>query len=232
MICLLSFGLVSAQEEQSPYEIALERIEEARVSGVTELDLGNFGLSTLPPEIGMLENLEGLHLWDNHLTTVPPEIGNLRNLVWLNLGNNQISYLPPEIGNLQNLQLLELHNNQLNNLPIELNNLQKLCYLGLRENNFQELPRFLYELEALGKAEVCYSDPPIGIHLDNNPLISPPQEVIAQGTPAILEYLRNEAWWHLQRLILGGLSSVGLVMTFVLWMRWRNHRRKGKKRDV
>ena len=32
----------------------------------------------------------------------------------------------------------------------------------------------------------------------NNPLISPPPEVIAQGKEAILDYLRNEAWWHLQ----------------------------------
>jgi Leucine-rich repeat (LRR) protein len=231
LLFLLACGVVSAQNEQTPYEIALQRIEEARVSGATELDLGSFGLSTLPPEIGVLENLLGLHLWNNRLTTVPPEVGNLSNLVWLNLGNNQITHLPPEIGNLQNLQLLELHNNQLSNLPTEISHLQKLCYLGIRENEFYQLPIFLYELQQLETANACYSDAPTGIHLDNNPLISPPPKVVSLGTAAILEYLRNEAWWHLQRLIAGGASFAGILAAAILGLLWKSRRGKGKKKN-
>jgi hypothetical protein len=67
------------------------------------------------------------------------------------------------------------------------------------------------------------------IFLDND-LISPPQEVIAQGTPAILEYLRNEAWWHVKKLIAGGAGFVGAVAAILLALRWRGRRGYEKKK--
>jgi hypothetical protein len=72
----------------------------------------------------------------------------------------------------------------------------------------------------------------VGCYLffDGNPLISPPEEVIAQGTPAILAYLRNQAWWHLQRLIIGGVSGIGFLTIVFLALRWRYRRQYGKKK--
>jgi hypothetical protein len=52
---------------------------------------------------------------------------------------------------------------------------------------------------------------------------------IQVATPAILDYLRNEAWWHLQRLIAGAASSVGLVAALVLGLRWKNRRGRKEK---
>lgn len=95
-------------------------------------------------------------------------------------------------------------------------------------NQFIHLPISLGTLVNLNDKPECSLS---GLMFSNNPLISPPPEVIAQGTPAILDYLRNEAWWHLQRLILGAVSSVGIVAAVVLGLRWRNQRRKGKKRE-
>jgi hypothetical protein len=45
-----------------------------------------------------------------------------------------------------------------------------------------------------------------------------------------LDYLENEAWWHLQRLIVGGASSFGLVPAIVLGIRWRQQGKQKKKR--
>jgi len=92
-------------------------------------------------------------------------------------------------------------------LPIELGQLTKLAEI---ENN-------------------CY------LYFADNPLISPPPEVIAQGTPAILDYLRNQVWWHLQRLILSVATGIGILTILILGIRWRMRRvyRKSKsKRDV
>ena len=70
----------------------LEAIEVAARSGAQVLDLSRQGLTTLPPEIGKLTNLNSLVLSGNQLTALPAEIGNLTSLTGLYVGGNS---LPP-----------------------------------------------------------------------------------------------------------------------------------------
>ena len=59
----LMTNIVSAQDViSSPYEIALERIAEAEANSAYELDLSYLDLTSLPPEIGNLFNLQILYL--------------------------------------------------------------------------------------------------------------------------------------------------------------------------
>jgi len=107
---------------------------------VTRVDLAYKNLTTLPPEIGNLKNLEKLDLQFNQLTTLPPEIGNLTKLEWLLLSGNHLTTLPPEIGKLKNLEWLDLAGNQLTTLPPEIGNLKKLEMLYLLSNELTTLP--------------------------------------------------------------------------------------------
>ena len=59
------------------YKRVLRRIEEARKTGATELDLSFQELSELPPELFKLENLTVLYLDSNNLISLPPELFNL-----------------------------------------------------------------------------------------------------------------------------------------------------------
>jgi GTPase SAR1 family protein len=88
-------------------------------------------LSSLPPELKQLVNLQTLDLSSNQLSSLPPEIGQLVNLQSLDLGSNQLSSLPPEFGQLKNLETLDLENNNLTNLPSALQKLTKLKKLNL-----------------------------------------------------------------------------------------------------
>src|SRR5690349_17444429 len=63
LVAFLFCGLIAAQDEQNPYEIALERIRKAEASGATFLDLSRLGLTELPPEIGRLQSLTTLQLY-------------------------------------------------------------------------------------------------------------------------------------------------------------------------
>jgi hypothetical protein len=45
LLCVLP---IQAQDDLTPYEVALQKIEEARVSGATSLDLSGLGLAELP----------------------------------------------------------------------------------------------------------------------------------------------------------------------------------------
>jgi hypothetical protein len=224
LFILLLFVLPSfaQEEEQTPYEIALQRIEEARVSGADVLNLNGLGLTELPPEIGSLINLHRLYLINNQLTTLPREIGNLENLALLYLEQNQLTELPPEIGNLRNLGALYLTDNKLKSLPNEIGQLQNLCILYFFDNEIRYLPISLGNIENL-QSYGC------GMGYGNNPLVYPSQEILALGYDALFDYLRNEAWWHLQRLIAGGAGSIGLVAAIVLGFRWKNRRGRKEK---
>lgn len=116
-LCLL---MSTAHAQQTPYNIALDRIEVAKETPVVELDLSGLGLTELPPEIGNLTNLEKLWLDHNELTELPPEIGNLTNLQFLSLDQNALTELPHSFGQLQGLQGLSLESNQFSVVPREL----------------------------------------------------------------------------------------------------------------
>ncbi len=284
LLCLGWALPLQAQDDLTPYEIALQHIEEARISGETELSLGWLDLRELPPEIGQLNNLEYLYvgrgnrlenlppeignlinlrelylaenqltslpseLWQlsnlerlslgsNPLRVLPSEIGQLRNLKYLYLGHSQLTSLPPElwqlnkleslllggnqlhtlpseIGQLTNLESLWIDDNQLSSLPPEIGQLSNLYSLDVSDNNLSYLPDVLGDLKYLTESN-------IGLEVNGNPLISPPEEVIAQGTPTILKYLRNPTWWHIKRMIVYVGSAVVVLTLIVLGLRWR-----------
>ena len=154
--------------------------EIGQLSNLTLLDLARFQLQALPPEIGQLSNLTELYLEDNQFQALPPEIGQLSNLTTLHLMNNQLQALPPEIGQLSNLTELYLEGNQLQALPPEIGQLSNLTNLNLLDNQLQALPPEIGQLSNL-----------TNLNLENNPVKSPPPEIVAQGTKAIVEYLRG-----------------------------------------
>jgi internalin A len=245
-LCLVLFFAVPfyAQDELTPYENALQRIQEAAATGATELDLQRLRLTELPPEIGQLTNLESLNLYANRLTSVPPEIGQLTNLQELNLTWNQLTDLPPQIGQLTSLQRLSLAANLLTSVPPEIGQLTNLQSLNLDINRLTRLPSEIAKLTNLqylylNENQLRYLPPEMGnlvslscancsIRLYNNPLISPPPEILEQGTEAMLAYLRNQAWYHIQRLIVGTVSGVGVLAALILGVRYRQNRRKPK----
>ena len=202
--------------------------EIGQLSNLYNLDLYYNKISILPSEIGQLSELQKLNLASNQLTQLPPELGQLAKLHKLWVGINQLTDIPSEIGQLSNLYTLSLNKNQLVSLPSEIGQLENLCQLDISNNKLESLPSELGQLTKLAD-DGCY------LKLDGNPLISPPPEVIAQGTPAVLDYLRNQAWWHLQRLILSGATGLGLLAVLMLGIRWRtgrNRRKAKRKNDV
>jgi Leucine-rich repeat (LRR) protein len=107
-------------------------------SAPSRLYLDNNALTSLPPELGNLNELRGLDLNFNQLTSLPPELGNLSKLHTLDLRSNQLSgNIPNVLGNLSNLRRLNLKNNQFSGtIPPELGNLSKLITLNLSDNQF------------------------------------------------------------------------------------------------
>ncbi|TXJ06848.1 MAG: leucine-rich repeat domain-containing protein [Aeromicrobium sp.] len=80
---------------------------------VTSLKLWSKGLTSLPPEIGNLTELEYLFLTNNELWDLPDEIGKILSLRALHMGRNKLMSVPASIGKLYNLTRLSLDRNKL-----------------------------------------------------------------------------------------------------------------------
>ena len=118
---------------------------------VTRLELQNNRLQgTIPPEISLLGLVvEELWLWDNQLTSIPAEIGQLNNLKVLSLDRNRLTSIPPEIGQLKNLEALDLYYNDLTSIPAEIGQLKNLKDLSLGWNQLTSFPAAVLQLSAL-----------------------------------------------------------------------------------
>ena len=174
---------------EEAYQVALERIEAARRLRKTLLNLSNLGLTTIPSEIWTLTQLATLSLNRNKLTTIPPEIGNLTKLRELSLYDNQLTTIPPEIGNLTKLTTLALHRNLLTSLPPEIANLTKLDRLWIYNNKLKMLPSEITNLSLEFRWGESIHHGKIAIV--NNPLESPPSEIVKQGMKAVRAYFKQ-----------------------------------------
>ncbi|CBI15575.3 unnamed protein product, partial [Vitis vinifera] len=139
----------------------------------------------IPPEIGLLTNLEVLHLVQNQLNgSIPHEMGNLKSLQGLSLYENNLSGpIPASLGDLSGLTLLHLYANQLSGpIPQEIGNLKSLVDLELSENQLNgSIPTSLGNLTNL---EILF------LQIDTNRLSgSLPEGICQVGDCPNLEYI-------------------------------------------
>ncbi|WP_353572255.1 COR domain-containing protein [Candidatus Albibeggiatoa sp. nov. BB20] len=184
---------------------------------VVGLDFSANGISYIPSIIFLLKNLSKLFSNHNKIKEIPPEIGQLKKLIELSFVNNQITDLPKELKQLQNLNTLSLEENHLKELPVWLGEMTSLKELSLRSNEISFLPKEILNLNL--DIRWSYSTFDNGIAIKDNPLTSPPPEVIKQGRQAIIDYfnaLENEAEKPLNEIKIllvgdGGVGKTSLV---------------------
>ncbi|KAI7753968.1 hypothetical protein M8C21_029100 [Ambrosia artemisiifolia] len=141
-------------------------------------------LNKLPDNIGFeLINLKKLSVNSNKLTILPSSIAHLTNLCHLDARLNHLGSLPNDLGNLINLEILNISQNFrcLDTLPYSLGLIFSLVELDISHNNITALPESLGCLKRLRK-----------LHLEGNPLVTPPLEVVDQGLHVMKEYLREK----------------------------------------
>ena len=173
------------------------------LTNLTHLYLGSNQLTSVPDAFGLLTNLTHLYLGSNRLTSVPQTIGQLTNLVELYLGGNQLTHVPGTVTQLTNLTQLYLHGNQLTAVPETIARLTRLTRLNLQGNRLTSVPATIGQLTNLvelylGNNQLTAVPETIArltnltrLDLDGNEhLSSPPQEIQAQGTEAVLAFLR------------------------------------------
>jgi len=117
--------------------------------GLRELNLRWVHLTTVPEEIGLLQNLQKLDLACNLLTRLPDSIGNLTNLIEVNLGSNYFTVIPDCIFRLSELEHLDMSKNSIVSVPQRITSLTKLNYLSFTDNCLEEVPNCIGQLRDL-----------------------------------------------------------------------------------
>ncbi|KAL0082462.1 phosphatase 2C-domain-containing protein [Phycomyces blakesleeanus] len=108
---------------------------------LTELNLSNCKLSSLPDELFLNTTLlERLILDNNTLTSIPDSIGVLSKLIHLSIHTNNIDSLPVEIAKLGNLKTLDAQKNNLKTLPKEIWLCLSLDTLNCSSNLLESFP--------------------------------------------------------------------------------------------
>ena len=125
------------------------RIEEARRTGATELDLSCMELKQVPALVSQLDGLVKLNLSYNRLTQLPDTLGALKSIQDLDLTDNFLTELPDSISNLTNLRILKLAYNRLIELPLSIGRLAQLEKLYLTHNRITALPESIGQLKKL-----------------------------------------------------------------------------------
>lgn len=121
----------------------------ALVQQITYIELMDKRLEYLPPEIGLLTNLEILCLDNNMLRALPDSICNLRALRNISLTGNKLTALPNAFGNLGALEVCLLGNNCLKSLPNSIGTLASLRDLQLTNNRLSSIPQSVCSLPVL-----------------------------------------------------------------------------------
>ncbi len=166
------------------------------------LDISGNKLEDLPPEFTKLSNLEVLYLQNNRFNILPEKISSLVKLTTLYLNNNHLSQISKSIRFLVNLTSLNLSYNNLETLPQEIRHLSSLIVLDISHNKFTRIPYCIGSLQNIQELE--YGD---------NKILSPPPEILAQGTSAIIAYLHesqkadSQQW--ISKLLIVGEGGVG-----------------------
>jgi internalin A len=156
------------------------------LNNLNRLSLHGNQISDISP-LQNLRSLSELELSMNQIIDISP-LKNLNNLSKLALRHNQISDISA-LKNLNNLSMLYLYSNQISDIS-PLKNLIKLDDLDLRKNPIEELPAWItdFNMEILWKD--IWSDYGY-IFFYDNPLKSPPIEIVKQGKEDIKNYFNS-----------------------------------------
>jgi len=171
-------------------EDLLEIIYRAEREQASELDLSEYEIEQLPPEIAILTSLQILIV--RGLKELTGEIAKLRNLTWLYLNSNELTELPDEIAKLKNLTRLYLNSNQLESLPEKIFQLTNLRELNLSSNLLSRLSGKIGHLRNLST-----------LYLNSNQLDELPDEIGQLRNLRVLYLGAN----HLRKLP-GGITQL------------------------
>ena len=125
-------NLVNLKYINITYYIRQISINHTYFPNLRTLCIFNGKMTTLCPEIGLLQQLKKLDIFESNIRHLPISIGNLTNLETLSIKSISIRTIPTELGYLTNLKNLRISTcPKLESIPSEIGNLTNLINLSI-----------------------------------------------------------------------------------------------------
>ncbi|XP_039511755.1 leucine-rich repeat and calponin homology domain-containing protein 1 isoform X8 [Pimephales promelas] len=177
--------------------------EVCHLVSLETLNLYHNCIKSIPDTIISLQSLTCLNISRNQLSVLPACVCGLPLRV-LNASNNKLNALPESIGQLTNLMELDVSCNEITALPRHIGQLKALRELNVHRNLLCVLPedladlplvKFDFSCNKVSTIPVCYRKMTQlqSLHLEINPLQSPPAQICMKGKIHIFKYLAMEA---------------------------------------
>ena len=168
-------------------------LEESKVENITDITyltrlqtlfMGTSKCKDFSP-LSQLVNLHHLFIHSNKISDLK-FLSNLKELRELGISNNEIKNLEP-LRKLEKLEELNLANNRI--VDVEpLVGLKNLKLINLSSNRVKEIPaQFFSNIDADVTLNAHHNG---ALNLSQNPIESPPIEILKQGRSSVLEYFR------------------------------------------
>jgi Leucine-rich repeat (LRR) protein len=201
-------GKLKKLERVSMQDNKLECLPESfcKLRKLHTLNLSNNHLAALPESFGNLTSLTELHLDVNKLEWLPDSFGSLCSLEWLTCTHNKLQALPSTLSAVFPLKRIYVNANQIDELPEDFDMMQNLEDLRIGYNKISELPESMGEsptLQTSLKSLWLFNNQMVELphnivklaaletlRLDNNPMRSPPIDLLSAGTATIMRYCR------------------------------------------
>lgn len=178
-------------------------MEVGKLSRLKYLTCGVNLFTEVPEAIYLLKELqilsigcrvsERMQLWRSHvdywqIDQLLDDIKQLVGLVELDLSGNSLNSLPESLSQLTQLKKIYLENNEFSYIPkvlfslpkVEIISLENIPEMTTRRNSITEIPGSVVDCAYLSE-----------IRLGDNPLQTPPLEVVAKGMISIKEYFKQ-----------------------------------------
>lgn len=143
------------------------------------LEISNNNIRAIPKKIGQLSKLRSFQARDNHLVSLPSSFGALSNLEWLSLSQNLFPKIPEAVFDLRSLRGLMMDakpraGTRWTRGFYPIGNIKK------HQGHLREIPKDILRLENLRE-----------LHVESQPIETPPLEILEQGIDAIKNYWRQ-----------------------------------------
>lgn len=149
------------KEAYSYFQQVLD-MEPSRRDTIVELNMNWAGLSEIPDEILLLENLEYLDLSNSKIPATDfDKLKSLKKLRYLAIESGNLCEIPSFIFESKNLEWLSLGDNNIGVLSAGFHQLSRLHYLNLSYNNLTKINEGLFNLSSIQELNLMGNDIPL-----------------------------------------------------------------------
>lgn len=144
------------------------------------VDLEHNALAVLPENLDNMLSCRAFNVNNNKLARLPRCVGHMPSLTSFSASCNALTYIPSQFALSPTLTCLRLNVNQITHLPDRFGDLTQLVELDLDYNKISKLPHTFWRLSSLRV-----------LRMEGNvTMLDPPPEVMGQGGPAVVAYLK------------------------------------------